>query len=95
MFKEDKQKKIFGRRKGKKLSNLQQKNLDKYLNEFSIFPRDNDNIAKLKKINPYDLFHDLKIIFGISILIAIYAIIRNLDIIKIILIYWKDLIFRK
>ena len=61
MFKEDKQNKIFGRRKGKKLSNLQQKNLDKYINEFSIFPSDNDNIPKLKKINPYNLFHDLKI----------------------------------
>ena len=49
MFKEDKQNKIFGRRKGKKLSNLQQKNLDKYLSEFCIFPDDNDNITKLKK----------------------------------------------
>ena len=61
MFKEDKQNKIFGRRKGKKLSNLQQKNLDKYINEFSIFPSDNHNIPKLKKINPYNLFHNLKI----------------------------------
>ena len=61
MFKEEKQNKIFGRRKGKKLSNLQQKNLDKYLNDFSIFPNDNENIAKLRKINPYNLFHDLKI----------------------------------
>ena len=61
MFKEEKQNKIFGRRKGKKLSNLQQKNLNKYLNDFSIFPNDNQNKAKLKKINPYNLFHDLKI----------------------------------
>ena len=37
----------------------------------------------------------LKILFIIGALIALYAIIRNLDIIKIILIYWKDLIFRK
>ena len=37
----------------------------------------------------------LKILFVIGGLIALYAVIRNLDIIKIILIYWKDLIFRK
>ncbi len=61
MFKEDKQNKIFGRRKGKNLSNLQQKNLNKYLNSLSIFPRNNEKVAKLKKINPYELFHDLKV----------------------------------
>ncbi len=37
----------------------------------------------------------LKILFVIGALIALYAVIRNLDIIKIILIYWKDLILRK
>ena len=37
----------------------------------------------------------LKILFIIGAFIALYAVIRNLDIIKIILIYWKDLIFRK
>ncbi len=37
----------------------------------------------------------LKIFFIICVIVAVYAIIRNLDIIKIILIYWKDLIFRK
>ena len=37
----------------------------------------------------------LKILFVIGALITLYAVIRNLDIIKIILIYWKDLIFRK
>ena len=37
----------------------------------------------------------LKIIFVIGAVITLYAIARNLDIIKIILIYWKDLIFRK
>ena len=37
----------------------------------------------------------LKIIVGLGILAGLYAIIRNLDIIKIILIYWKDLILRK
>ena len=37
-----------------------------------------------------ELYLILKIIFGISFLIAIYAIIRNLDIIKIILVYLKD-----
>jgi len=42
-----------------------------------------------------DLIIILQILFMIIILIAIYAILRNLDIIKIILAYWKDLIFRK
>jgi len=42
-----------------------------------------------------DFFFILQILFIIIILIAIYAILRNLDIIKIILAYWKDLIFRK
>ena len=37
----------------------------------------------------------LKIIFGMGFLIATYAIIRNLDIIKIILIYFKDKLFGK
>jgi len=37
----------------------------------------------------------LKIIFIIGILVALYAILRNLDIIKIILIYFKDKLFGK
>ena len=37
----------------------------------------------------------LKIICGIGVIIAAYAIIRNLDIIKIILIYFKDKLLRK
>ncbi len=37
----------------------------------------------------------LKIIFVIGVVIVLYAIARNLDIIRIILIYWKDLILRK
>jgi len=36
-----------------------------------------------------------KILVGIGLLVGLYAVLRNLDIIKIILIYWKDLIFRK
>ena len=39
-----------------------------------------------------ELYLILKIIFGIGFLIAMYAIIRNLDIIKIILVYFKDLL---
>jgi hypothetical protein len=42
-----------------------------------------------------ELFLILKIIFVIGVIITIYAVARNLDIIKIILIYWKDLILRK
>jgi len=33
-----------------------------------------------------------KILVGIGLLVGLYAVLRNLDIIKIILIYWKDLI---
>ena len=36
-----------------------------------------------------------KIIIGLGILVGVYAILRNLDIVKIILIYWKDLILRR
>ncbi len=42
-----------------------------------------------------ELYLILKIIFVIGILVALYAILRNLDIIKIILIYFKDKLFRK
>ena len=37
----------------------------------------------------------LKILSILIILVAGYAVARNLDIIKIILIYWKDLILRR
>jgi len=37
----------------------------------------------------------VKILFIIGVLIATYAVLRNLDIIKIILVYFKDLILRK
>ena len=40
-----------------------------------------------------DLFLLFKILVGIGLLLGLYAVLRNLDIIKIILIYWKDLIF--
>jgi len=36
-----------------------------------------------------------KIIIIVVILIAVYATLRNLDVIKIILIYLKDLLLRK
>jgi len=42
-----------------------------------------------------ELYLILKIIFGIGFLIATYAVIRNLDIIKIILIYFKDKLLGK
>jgi len=37
----------------------------------------------------------LKIIIITGVLIGVYATLRNLDVIKIILIYLKDLILRK
>ena len=42
-----------------------------------------------------DFFFVLKISFVIGVMIALYAIIRNLDIIKIILIYFKDKLLGK
>ena len=36
-----------------------------------------------------------KIIIIVLVLIAVYATLRNLDVIKIILIYFKDLLLRK
>ena len=42
-----------------------------------------------------ELYLILKIFFVLSILLGLYAIIRNLDIIKIILIYFKDKLLGK
>jgi len=42
-----------------------------------------------------ELFLTLKILFIVGALVALYAVLRNLDIIKIILVYFKDLILRK
>ena len=39
-----------------------------------------------------ELFLVLKVLFIIGAIVALYAVARNLDIIKIILVYWKDLI---
>ena len=36
-----------------------------------------------------------KLIIIVGVLIAVYATLRNLDVIKIILIYFKDLLLRK
>jgi hypothetical protein len=42
-----------------------------------------------------ELFLILKVLFIVGALVALYAVLRNLDIIKIILVYFKDLILRK
>tara|TARA_B100000401_G_scaffold408027_1_gene324587 strand:+ start:325 stop:456 length:132 start_codon:yes stop_codon:yes gene_type:complete len=42
-----------------------------------------------------ELYLILKIIFVIAVFIALYAIFRNLDIIKIILVYFKDKLLGK
>ena len=42
-----------------------------------------------------ELFLIFKIIFIIGTIVAAYAVLRNLDIIKIILIYVKDTLLRK
>ena len=42
-----------------------------------------------------ELYLILKILFTIGALVALYAILRNLDIIKIILVYFKDKLIGK
>jgi len=42
-----------------------------------------------------ELFLILKILLIIGAIVVLYAVLRNLDIIKIILVYFKDLILRK
>ena len=42
-----------------------------------------------------ELYLIFKITFVIGVLVALYAILRNLDIIKIILVYFKDKLFGK
>jgi hypothetical protein len=42
-----------------------------------------------------ELFLIFKILFIIVAIVTIYAVLRNLDIIKIILIYFKDLLLGK
>jgi len=42
-----------------------------------------------------ELYLILKIIFIVGILVSLYAILRNLDIIKIVLVYLKDKLFGK
>ena len=42
-----------------------------------------------------DLILLFKIVVLIGLLIGGYAVLRNLDIVKIILVYFKDLILRK
>jgi len=42
-----------------------------------------------------ELYLILKIFFGLGFIITVYAIIRNLDIIKIILVYLKDKLIGK
>jgi hypothetical protein len=54
-----------------------------------------DYYIKLFKVYSMELLLILKFMFFIGVIATIYAVARNLDIIKIILIYWKDLILRK
>ena len=53
------------------------------------------NWLESKKKQLMELYLILKIIFVIGVLVALYAILRNLDIIKIILVYFKDKLFGK
>ena len=42
-----------------------------------------------------DFYLFIKFGFIIGIVIALYLILKNIDVIKIILNYWKDKLFRK
>ena len=42
-----------------------------------------------------DIIFLFKVFFFLGSIIALYAVVRNLDIIKIILIYFKDKLFGK
>ena len=42
-----------------------------------------------------ELYLILKIMFIVGAVVAVYAILRNLDIIKIIIVYFKDKLFGK
>ena len=54
-----------------------------------------DNCIYFSKSNYMEILLILKILFIIAAIITVYAILRNLDIIKIILIYVKDTLLRK
>ena len=60
MTEEGKQYKIFGRRKGKSLSNLQKEYFKNYINDFSIFKTNDVGALNLRKINPKDLFDGIE-----------------------------------
>ena len=59
MKKGENKNKIFGRRKSKNLSNLQKKNLSRYINDFSVFQKKRNENFNFKKLNPNELFDDL------------------------------------
>ena len=42
-----------------------------------------------------DILFLFKVLFFLGLIIALYAVVRNLDIIKIILIYFKDKLLGK
>ena len=42
-----------------------------------------------------DIIFLFKVLFFLGLIIALYAVVRNLDIIKIILIYFKDKLLGK
>ena len=54
-----------------------------------------DNCIYFSKSNYMEILLILKILFIIGAIVTVYAILRNLDIIKIILIYVKDTLLRK
>ena len=60
MTEDSKQYKIFGRRKGKNLSNLQKENLNNRMDDYSIFKTNDDGVLNLRKINPNELFDGIE-----------------------------------
>ena len=54
-----------------------------------------DNYIYFSKSNYMEILLILKILLIVGAIVTAYAILRNLDIIKIILIYVKDTLLRK
>ena len=58
-------------------------------------PKKGRGSFKRNKKQYMDVIFLLKVLFFLALMISLYAVLRNLNIIKIILVYWKDLILRK
>ena len=85
----------------KKTPNIKKKNkmveilYTKQYSPKKIKPKKGRGSFKRNKKQYMDVIFLLKVLFFLALIISLYAVLRNLNIIKIILVYWKDLILRK